>query len=246
MLINTLKQRLFKSESRFDFNYQIIRSRRKTLCLQIKSSEVRVLAPNRLAKVEIIAFIQQKQAWIETKLREQAHRTEQLEGAKQDQKILCNGILKQLNVIESARLFISESDRELTLQLPTRVNSDQRERYINKQLQGWFEQQAKVYMPTRVSTLSQQLKLVPVDLKIKKYKARWGSCSSTGVISLNYLLMMTPDFVIDYVIVHELCHLKHMNHSRNFWDLVASFYPEYAQAKHWLKDNNLQLRAFHL
>ena len=246
MLFDRLKQQMQKPDTVLAFSYQIIRSRRKTLCLQIKSAQVRVLAPNRFPKAEILAFIQQKQTWIEIKLREQAHRAEQLQLAKQDRSLLCNGVLKQLVLTDAARFSLVESDQSIILQLPYSVKPDNRELYINKQLQDWFKQQAMSHFPARLAALSQELKLVPLDLNIKKYKARWGSCSSTGIISLNYLLMMTPNFVIDYVIVHELCHLKHMNHSKSFWDLVASFYPQYPQAKRWLKEHNLQLHAFHL
>ena len=72
------------------------------------------------------------------------------------------------------------------------------------------------------------------SLKIRKYRARWGSCNSKGQISLNYWLMICPDWVIDYVLIHELCHLQHLDHSRQFWQLVHSYFPNVEQAKQWL------------
>ncbi|MBO5283494.1 MAG: M48 family metallopeptidase [Lachnospiraceae bacterium] len=78
-------------------------------------------------------------------------------------------------------------------------------------------------------------------ITIRDQKTRWGSCSSTGTLSFNYRLMFAPPRVLDYVVVHELCHLTHMNHSRDFWDLVASVMPDYKQYKVWLKEHGQEL-----
>ena len=76
---------------------------------------------------------------------------------------------------------------------------------------------------------------------IRSQKTRWGSCSSRGNLSFNCLLMLTPPEVIDYVIVHELCHLKQMNHSFRFWAEVKRIVPDYREAKQWLKENSESL-----
>ncbi len=78
-------------------------------------------------------------------------------------------------------------------------------------------------------------------ITIRDQKTRWGSCSSTGTLSFNYRLMFAPPRVLDYVVVHELCHLTHMNHSRDFWNLVASVMPDYKQYKAWLKEHGQEL-----
>lgn len=78
-------------------------------------------------------------------------------------------------------------------------------------------------------------------ITIRDQKTRWGSCSSTGTLSFNYRLMFAPPRVLDYVVVHELCHLTHMNHSRDFWNLVASVMPDYKQYKTWLKEHGQEL-----
>ncbi len=78
-------------------------------------------------------------------------------------------------------------------------------------------------------------------ITIRDQKTRWGSCSSTGTLSFNYRLMFAPPRVLDYVVVHELCHLTHMNHSREFWNLVASVMPEYKTYRNWLKEHGREL-----
>ncbi len=78
-------------------------------------------------------------------------------------------------------------------------------------------------------------------ITIRDQKTRWGSCSSTGTLSFNYRLMFAPPRVLDYVVIHELCHLTHMNHSREFWNLVASVMPEYKIHRNWLKEHGREL-----
>jgi predicted metal-dependent hydrolase len=79
------------------------------------------------------------------------------------------------------------------------------------------------------------------NVRLKAQKTLWGSCSSDNNLNFNYLLMMAPISVIDYVIVHELSHTIHKNHSNNFWGLVESILPEYKKAKKWLKENNFRM-----
>ncbi|MEH6445141.1 MAG: SprT family zinc-dependent metalloprotease [Oceanospirillaceae bacterium] len=229
----------------FSFQYQIKHSKRKTLCVQIKRGEVRVLAPMRFPKAEILLFLQQKQTWIEAKIQLQIARANQLQVLQKSAILLCNGIEKTLLTNNSNRFAISEDALHVYLDIPSRVASEKRDAYIKKQLANWFQDKALQRLPNKLAQFSYQLELEPTDLHIKRYKARWGSCNSRGEISLNYLLMMTPDFVIDYVIVHELCHLKHMNHSASFWALVTLHYPAFKQAKLWLKQHSSQLNAFH-
>ncbi len=79
------------------------------------------------------------------------------------------------------------------------------------------------------------------SITIRDQKSRWGSCSSRGTLSFNYRLVFAPPKVLDYVVVHELCHLTHMNHSKDFWNMVAEVMPEYKQYKNWLKEHGQEL-----
>lgn len=79
------------------------------------------------------------------------------------------------------------------------------------------------------------------SITVRDQKTRWGSCSSRGTLSFNYRLIFAPPAVLDYVVVHELCHLTHMNHSKNFWDMVGSIMPEYRVYRQWLRDHGQEL-----
>lgn len=80
------------------------------------------------------------------------------------------------------------------------------------------------------------------NIAIRDQSTRWGSCSSKKNLNFNWRLIFGPEEVLDYVIVHELCHLKEMNHSKNFWNLVASIMPDYKQRRNWLKSNGMRLK----
>ena len=93
------------------------------------------------------------------------------------------------------------------------------------------------YIPERVKHFAAAADVAYNKITISNQKTRWGSCSSKGNLNFNCLLMLTPPEVIDYVVVHELCHRKEMNHSKKFWNEVRKILPEYEKSKQWLKDN---------
>lgn len=97
--------------------------------------------------------------------------------------------------------------------------------------------QAVEYIPKRVKYYAEKENFVYNKITIKNLVSRWGSCSTKGNLNFNCLLMLTPDYVIDYIVVHELCHLREMNHSEKFWAEVEKIMPDYQRAELWLKQN---------
>lgn len=97
--------------------------------------------------------------------------------------------------------------------------------------------QAVEYIPKRVKYYAEKENFVYNKITIKNLVSRWGSCSTKGNLNFNCLLMLTPDYVIDYIVVHELCHLREMNHSEKFWAKVEKIMPDYQRAELWLKQN---------
>ncbi len=96
-------------------------------------------------------------------------------------------------------------------------------------LKRWIRQQAQIHYPKKIKEWSKKTGLSYNRLNIRSQKSRWGSCSSKGTISLNDQLLFMPDSILDYIIVHELCHTVQANHSQHFWQLVATHYPNYQQ-----------------
>ena len=97
--------------------------------------------------------------------------------------------------------------------------------------------QALTYIPERVAHYAPLVGVTYGRITIRNQKTRWGSCSAKGNLNFNCLLMLTPPEIIDYVVVHELCHRKEMNHSRAFWAEVERVLPDYAVRRKWLKDH---------
>lgn len=106
-------------------------------------------------------------------------------------------------------------------------------------VERWYKKSAKEYLTLQVEEIIKETGLARyTKLSLSSARTKWGSCNSKGEIRLSYRLIMLPKPVIDYVIVHELCHIKHCDHSKNFWSLVEASMPEYKRYKQWLKDNN--------
>jgi predicted metal-dependent hydrolase len=106
-------------------------------------------------------------------------------------------------------------------------------------LDQWFRQQAGIYLPLRLQAWAARMGLQYQRVTIRNPKARWGSCSSTGSINLNWRLIWVPVCLGDYVLVHELAHLLHMNHSPAFWRVVASFVPDFREYRRRLRHQGL-------
>jgi predicted metal-dependent hydrolase len=105
----------------------------------------------------------------------------------------------------------------------------------------WYKEMAFKVISERVALYSQKYNFSPKQVKISSAKTRWGSCSPDGTLNFTWRLVMSPLDVIDYVVVHELAHLRIKNHSRKFWSVVEAIYPEYKKQRKWLRDNGEKL-----
>lgn len=122
-----------------------------------------------------------------------------------------------------------------------KVKDSKKEAVVSLALYQWFHTKAEEEIPQRTAQLSKEVGVSYNQVRIKDTKTRWGSCSSKKNLNFNFRLIMAPEAVMDYVIIHELCHLKHMNHSKEFWDTVAVYMPQYEKYKNWLKENGGEL-----
>ncbi len=105
----------------------------------------------------------------------------------------------------------------------------------------YFRARAKSYFPVRAAFFAKQMKVTYGTISIRDQKTRWGSRSSTGTLSFNWRLMLAPKEVLDYVVVHELAHIKEMNHSKDFWREVEKILPDYEVYRKWLKEHGNEL-----
>lgn len=139
--------------------------------------------------------------------------------AENEHRVMCK---MQMAKQRKIRLTAAESRRLEALE----------KRYRNA-ARAQFESRVAYYHPATGGRFT--------SITVRDQKTRWGSCSSQGTLSFNYRLIFAPPIVLDYVVVHELCHLTHMNHSKDFWDMVGTIMPDYKTHRRWLRDHGHEL-----
>ncbi|ERI95394.1 hypothetical protein HMPREF1982_00259 [Clostridiales bacterium oral taxon 876 str. F0540] len=225
-------------------NYTLERKNRKTISIKITNKgEVIVSAPLKISIEQIEGLIEKKSKWILLKLEEVSTRK-----VKTQRNFLEEGKLKflgeeyELNIYDTfnSNIEIIFDRKNFKVYLPKNIKED-RQDYIRLALEGWYRAKAKIIFEERVRLYAEKLKVFPKRIVIKDQKTKWGSCSSKGNINFNYRVIMAPIEIIDYLTVHELCHLIHMNHSNDFWSKVEGVLPNYKQAETWLKENGNDL-----
>ncbi|GAA4356001.1 SprT family zinc-dependent metalloprotease [Kangiella marina] len=215
------------------FDYEIIRSDRKTLSIEVHHQKVKVRAPQKAPQDWIESFVYQKAKWIARKLVEQAERNENRLRLSDGQLIHYLGKDRVISIKKGANR-IRVSDSGFIIQ-NTELNAES----LSKQMDRWLLNQAKDILPSKVKAWAEHMGLGRklTGVRFRKTKTQWGHCTRKGVVQLNQLILLTPNSVIDYLIIHELCHLKHLNHSKRFWALVEKYCPDYQKAELWLKQH---------
>lgn len=221
--------------------YQLkVSTRRKSLALELHRGVVTVRAPQWLSQEDIESFILAKQDWLIDKLQNQQSQPQPCQ-YEDGEQILYLGNSYQLCLKPGRHYFsrLDHDDSTLTMYIPSRVKD--RKKYVKTKLKGFYQQQAEVYIGQRFTALQKQTGLNASAMELKFFKTRWGCCYSSGLIKLNPMLIGAPDWVIDCVIIHELCHLKHMDHSTKFWQLNQVFCANCDATKAWLKQHSISL-----
>jgi len=211
---------------REEFAYKLrISKRAKNVQLQVtQQGEVQLVLPHSLRTFNHSSFIHSKYDWILKHTR-----------LKQNNKFLYLGqpIAVESNYDLFAKKISYNFDSPvLCINIPSTLNHSLIHLFNN-----WLHIRALDYITRRCIELSQRHFLIPEKIVIRRQKTRWGSCSGNRALSFNFKLMMLRIDIIDYVIVHELCHLKELNHSSNFWHLVEEILPDYKQLRKELKQS---------
>jgi predicted metal-dependent hydrolase len=149
------------------------------------------------------------------------------------------------DVLKLKTNWIIKKHREITKQLLSARDKQNTDRFTDRQrtlLEKRYRKSAADYFTLRVQHYESIMGVQHKKIVIRDQKTRWGSCSTTGTLSFNWRLMLAPSEVIDYVVVHELCHFRHMDHSKDFWACVESVMPDYRTHKQWLRDHGRELQ----
>jgi predicted metal-dependent hydrolase len=225
--------------------YSLIRSkkRKRTLSLRImQDGRVIMQVPYRTSQEEIDSFFEAKTAWVKKKLLERESRVQR-------------DAVKPIAFIPGERfLYLGEwyplefqntngSRIPLSLSWGTFVLDETRAEQARDFFIKWYKAEAKRLLADRVNYYSNNLVLSPKSIRITSALLRYGSCSPDNKLSFSWRLVMTPLAVMDYVIIHELMHIKEKNHSARFWGLVESAMPDYKKHRHWLRDHGHLLKV---
>ena len=210
---------------------QFIRARRRTISIQVKpDGQVIVRAPLRVAEKVVRAFVESKAAWIERKKAEAAkHAPAPAKQFQAGERFLLLGREIPLRVVKSQRAALTLTN-EFSLSEKALPNAA-------GVFEKWYKAHALEVLSERVKYYAAQHGFQPGRIRITSARTRWGSCSSTGTLSFTWRLVMAPLEVLDYVVIHELAHLRVHNHSQVFWGSVAALMPDYKRHVIWLKKN---------
>ena len=205
---------------------QIIRTKRKTIALIVKSNgDFIVRAPQRSNDQEIFEFINKKANWIEKK------RTEQY-----------SNYLKPLSFDEIEQVILLGRKLSVTYSNLTNCVLNDNQIILPKEntklkLILFLKKYAKLHISKRVKLFSTLYHFTYKTVSITSAKTSWGSCNTKNKLNFTYKLILCPEDIIDYIVIHELCHTKIKNHSAQFWSLVKLCCPDYKNAEKWLKEN---------
>jgi len=221
-------------------SYQLERRPRRTVGLKITKDGLVVHAPKRIFEFQLQKLLVEKSNWIINKL--EARKKNYAPPLNwQDGEILqLRGNPITLYVVHNAKNKQAQFNHDsLTISSPEADNQE----VVKRKVVQWFKKQALVDFSRRLEILAAKLNVPTPPLHLSNAQSRWGSCSSRGDIRLNWRLLQAPPHIINYVICHELAHLKEMNHSAKFWAVVASIYPDYKTAEKELKTRSPQLHT---
>jgi len=217
-------------------------ARRKTLTIKVAGGKVLVQAPAFASLREIAQFVDHKSHWIREKVAQQAEQLEALERHwRSGDSLPFLGADLCLRVEPATRNQVSLDGHLLLVRTRGRPTAESMASAVQAQVQRWYKERAVKHFAERLAHWERLTGITASGHGIKTYRARWGSCNHRAELSFNWKLVMAPPAVIDYVVVHELCHIVHFNHSPQYWRLVECFQPDYRIHKQWLRDNGLRL-----
>ena len=228
----------------FDFPVEIIRTERsKSASIEIEDDTVKVTVPKNLSDQRIEELIKNRTVWIRQKLKIQT------ETIRPKDKEYVNGETfsylgrnYRLKCLSGGSGEARLINGYLTVWLAKGASEAAVGGCVRQSLQQWYQARALEKLKEKTKRYSAILGVSPQSVGVKEYKARWGSCSSSGDVTYNWRIIMAPHHIVDYIVVHELCHLLEHNHGPKYWKHVQNVVPNYKECREWLKVNGEGLR----
>ena len=203
--------------TQFALPVEVVRTKRKkTASIEIKDGLIRVLVPNSLTDKRVNSLLEERASWINKKIRLQAemppYRSKEYVNGETFTYLGRNYRLKLVNTDTTTTRL-----KNGYLEVPA-----QGEKAIHASLTDWYTSHALAKLEEKTDRYAKALNVEPSSVTVKDYKSRWGSCSTSGDITYNWRIIMAPHRIVDYVVIHELCHLVEHNYSDKYWKQVES------------------------
>ena len=226
----------------FGLRVEVLRSKRKTSVLHIVGDELQIRVPNRVRDRNIVEILETKERWIRNKVIQlQNQRITNKREFISGESFSLFGRNLYLKVLEGGKVGTQLIDDYLITTVRTSEIGDLRKSRIKTYLEKWYIHEAYQKLEEKVMRYSKIIRVSPREIKVRNYKTRWGSCDNKGRLTFNFHLIKAPHEIVDYVVIHELCHMIQPNHSKFFWNEVARFDPSFKNHKKWLKLNGADL-----
>ncbi|MEG1254831.1 SprT family zinc-dependent metalloprotease [Clostridium sp.] len=215
---------------------------RKTISISVEPpSSITVVVPLNTPENQIKEIVKSKGAWIVQKL----YSFKNMEHRKIEREFVNGESFMYLGRNYSLQIHVDSSQQVSSVKLfrgkfHVTVN-EKNDSLIREAMELWYREKTEEQGRKRIKYYQSFFKKKPVDIKIKEQKKRWGSCTANDELLFNWRCSMAKANALDYIIVHEMCHMYHKNHSQEYWDLLASIMPDYEVRKNWLKNYGVRL-----
>lgn len=223
------------------FIAEVIRtSRRKTADIRVEEGAVSIIVPSETSPEKIDQLLAAKRRWIREKI------TLHQESAPTSSKHFVSGEAfaylgrnYRLKVERGSFAPVKLINGRLLVTLP---QGAEQPHMVRNALVRWYKRQAEQKLIEKVTRFAPVVGVEPTGVGVRTFKSRWGSCTAKGKLEFNWQIMMAPNRMVDYVVIHELCHLIRHDHSPEFWRELGRVMPDYQQGREWLRENGLGLR----
>ena len=223
----------------FPFQVEVVRTdRKRSASIRLLGDLVKVSVPMTLSDSRIRDLVTKRTPWIKNRLREQSDRP--IPAAREyvsGETVTYLGKNYRLKVLigDQPSIKLRRGYVEATV---TETDIDPKNT-MRGLLERWYRSHAERRLGEKTVRLARVIGVNPSSVTVKNYKSRWGSCSPKGDISYNWRIILAPHSIVDYVVVHELCHMLEHNHSSKYWKHVERYVPNWRECREWLKHNEL-------
>ena len=222
-------------------NYTLLRRKRRTIGFKVDLDGLTVSAPPREPYTYLDQLISERAQWIAAKLKEMEARRLPERKWKNGERLPLLGAEVELYLY---RTYTRSEPIHHAGRILVGVPDTHDAKIVQARVANWYKRYAEQHFQTRIALFAPRLGVAPPQLKLSNAKTTWGMCLPSGVIRLSWRLIKAPQPQIDYVVAHELAHLKHMNHSRAFWNTVARIYPDYQREREALERDGARYHTF--